>query len=179
MRKTLREKSRASAGWLRHWDLVTLQRFRQHTTMSSIPLDIRRQAKELVEAGRSSQEIGALLDIKPGTVREWKRRYMWDGPEGQDRKCGDHLDDDQLTAEYERIMSTDVMETLHWIRRMPMSRRIDAILKRERALEMLSKRAERVIGGLARAHGQQNKLIQVNAITQFLHSGENPPCDVT
>jgi hypothetical protein len=147
--------------------------------MSSLPLDIRRQAKELVEAGKSSQEIGALLDNKPGTVREWKRRYMWDGPEGQERPCNDDMDTDQVPAEYERVMSLDVMDTLDWIRRMPMPRRMDAILKRERALEMLSKRAERVIGGLARAHGQQNKLIQVNAITQFLHSGENPPCDVT
>ncbi|XOV70437.1 MAG: helix-turn-helix domain-containing protein [Verrucomicrobiota bacterium] len=147
--------------------------------MSSLPLDIRRQAKELVEAGKSSHEIGALLDIKPGTVREWKRRYMWDGPEGLDRQCGDDLDDNQLPTEYERIMSTDVMETLHWIRRMPIPRRIDSILKRERALEMLSKRAERVIGGLARAHGQQNKLIQVNSVTAILNSHENSGCDVT
>ena len=48
--------------------------------MSSLPLDIRRQAKELVEAGKTSAEVGVLLDIKPGTVREWKRRYMWDCP---------------------------------------------------------------------------------------------------
>ena len=40
------------------------------------------------------------------------------------------------------------MDTLDWILRMPMPRRIDAILKRERAFE-LSKRAERFIGGLA------------------------------
>jgi hypothetical protein len=71
------------------------------------------------------------------------------------------------------------METLHWIRRMPIPRRIDSILKRERALEMLSKRAERVIGGLARAHGQQNKLIQVNSVTAILNSHENSGCDVT
>jgi len=147
--------------------------------MSSIPLDIRRQAKELIEAGKSSQEIGSLLDIKPGTVREWKRRYMWDGPDGFDRQCGDDLDDNQLPAEYERVMSTDVMETLHWIRRMPMPRRIDSILKRERALEMLSKRAERVIGGLARSHGQQSKVIQVNSVTAILNSPENSGCDVT
>ena len=56
-------------------------------------------------------------------------------------------------------MSLDVMDTLDWIRRMPMPRRIDAILKRERALELLSKRAERVIGGLGRQLGQQNKVI--------------------
>jgi transposase len=147
--------------------------------MSSIPLDIRRQAKELIEAGKSSQEIGSLLDIKPGTVREWKRRYMWDGPDGSDRQRSDDLDDNQLPAEYERIMSTDVMETLHWIRRMPMSRRIDSILKRERALEMLSKRAERVIGGLARSHGQQSKVIHVNSVTAILSSHESSGCGVT
>ena len=39
-----------------------------------------------------------------------------------------------------------------------MSRRIDAVLKRERALELLSKRAERVIGGLCRQLGQLTKL---------------------
>ena len=57
-------------------------------------------------------------------------------------------------------MSLDVMDTLDWIRRMPMSRRMDANLKRERALELLSKRAERVIGGFARSHGQQSKVIR-------------------
>jgi uncharacterized protein YjcR len=45
-----------------------------------------------VEAGKSSGEVGTLLDIKPGTIREWKRRYMWDGPEGQDRHCNDDMD---------------------------------------------------------------------------------------
>ena len=63
-----------------------------------------------------------------------------------------------------------VAEQTIWIRRMPMPRRIDAILKRERALELLSKRAERVIGGFGRQLGQQNKVIQVNAITQVLNS---------
>ena len=147
--------------------------------MPSLPLDIRRQAKSLVEAGKTSAEVGALLDIKPGTVREWKRRYMWDGPEGQDRPCNDDMDTDQVPAEYERVMSLDVMDTLDWIRRMPMPRRIDAILKRERALELLSKRAERVIGGFARSHGQQSKVIQVNSVTQILSSGESSGCGVT
>ena len=105
--------------------------------MSSLPLDIRRQAKSLVEAGKTSAEVGTLLDIKPGTIREWKRRYMWDGPEGHDRPCNDDMDTDQVPAEYERVMSLDVMDTLDWIRRMPMPRRIDAILKRERALELI------------------------------------------
>ena len=142
--------------------------------MSSLPLDIRRQAKVLIEAGKTSAEVGVLLDIKPGTVREWKRRYMWDGPEGQDRPCNDDMDTDQVPAEYERVMSPDVMDTLDWIRRMPMPRRIDAILKRERALELLSKLAERVIGDLGRQLGQQNKVIQVNAITQVLNSQLTP-----
>jgi len=67
---------------------------------------------------------------------------MWDGSEGQDRPCNDDMDTDQVPAAYERVMSLDVMDTLDWIRRMPMPRRIDAILKRERALELLSGRAE-------------------------------------
>ena len=37
-------------------------------------------------------------------------------------------------------MGLDATYTLDWIRRMPMRRRIDAIVKRERALELLSKR---------------------------------------
>jgi hypothetical protein len=105
--------------------------------MSTLPLDIRRQAKELIETGKTSAEVGALLDIKPGTIREWKRRYMWDGPEGLDRPCNEDLDADQVPVEYERVMSLDVMDTLNWIRRMPMSRRMDAILKRERGLVVL------------------------------------------
>ena len=72
--------------------------------MSTLPLDIRRQAKELIETGKTSAEVGALLDIKPGTIREWKRRYMWDGPEGLDRPCNDDLDNDQAPAEYERVI---------------------------------------------------------------------------
>ncbi|MDC0267791.1 hypothetical protein OAK97_00625 [bacterium] len=31
--------------------------------MSSLPLDIRRQAKELIETGKTSAEVGVLLDI--------------------------------------------------------------------------------------------------------------------
>ena len=38
--------------------------------MSSFPMDIRRQAREFVEARKPSGEVDALLDIKPGTVRE-------------------------------------------------------------------------------------------------------------
>jgi len=147
--------------------------------MSKLLLDLRRQAKGLIEAGKTSAEVGALLDIKPGTIREWKRRYMWDGPEGLDRPCNEDLDTDQVPAEYERVMSLDVMDTLDWIRRMPMPRRIDAILKRERALELLSKRAERVIGGFARSHGQQSKVIQVNSVTAILSSHESSGCGVS
>ena len=104
---------------------------------------------------------------------------MWDGSEGQVRFCNDNLDSNHLPAEFQRVMSLDVMDTLDWIRRMPMPRRIDAILKRERALELLSKRAERVIGGLARSHGQQSKVIQVNSVTAILSSRENSGCGVT
>jgi len=38
--------------------------------MSKILLDLRRQAKELIEAGKISAEVGVLLSIKQGTVRE-------------------------------------------------------------------------------------------------------------
>ena len=76
-------------------------------------------------------------------------------------------------------MSLDVMDTLDWIRRMPMPRRIDAILKRKRALELLSKCAERAIGGLARSYGQQSKVIQVNSVPQILSSGESSCCGAT
>jgi len=37
--------------------------------MSTLPPDIRPQAKELIETGKTSAEVGALLDIKPGTIR--------------------------------------------------------------------------------------------------------------
>ena len=99
-------------------------------------------------------------------------------PEGQDRPCNDDMDTDQV-AECERVMSLDVMNTLDSIRRMPMPRPIDAILKRERALELLSKRAERDIGGLARSHRQQSKVIYVNSVTAILSSHESSGCGVT
>ena len=108
--------------------------------MSTLPLDIPRQAKSLIETGKTSAELDAFLDIKPGTLHEWKGRYMRDGPEGLDRPCNDDLDNDPAPAEYERIMSLDVMDTWDWIRRIPRPYRRDAILKRERALELLSKR---------------------------------------
>jgi len=69
--------------------------------MSTLPLDIPRQAKSLIETGKTSAKIDAFLDT-------------WD-----------------------------------WIRRIPRPYRRDAILKRERALELLSKRAEQVIGSMA------------------------------
>ena len=59
--------------------------------MSALSLDIRRQAKELIETGKIAVEVGALLDIKPGTIREWRRRYMWDGREDLDRPCKDEF----------------------------------------------------------------------------------------
>ena len=121
--------------------------------MSTLPLDIRRQAKDLIETGKTAAEVGALLDIKPRTIREWKRRYMWDGPEGLDRPCNDDLDNDQVPAEYERVMSLDVMDTLDWIRRMPMPRHIDAILKRERAIQLSSRSGFRVYSGRGKRIG--------------------------
>lgn len=67
--------------------------------MSTLPLDIPRQAKSLIETGKTSAELDAFLDIKPGTLHEWKGRYMWDGPEGLDRPCNDDLDNDPAPAE--------------------------------------------------------------------------------
>ena len=46
---------------------------------------------------------------------------------------------------------------------------MDPILMRERALNVPSKRAERVIGGLGCQLGQQKKRIQANANTQLLN----------
>ena len=73
--------------------------------MSSLPLDIRRQAKSLVEAGKTSAEVGVLLDIKPSTVREWKSRYMWDGPKVRIGPVTTTWTLTKLSAEYERAMS--------------------------------------------------------------------------
>ena len=98
---------------------------------------------------------------------------MWDGP------CNDDMATDKVPEEYERVMRLDVMDTMDWICRMPMPRRIDAILKHEQALELLSKRAERVNSGLPRSHGQQSKVIQVNSAIQLLSSGESSCCGVT
>ncbi len=44
--------------------------------MSTIPLDTRRQAKEPIETGKISAEVGALLDIKPGTIRDYWQMQM-------------------------------------------------------------------------------------------------------
>ena len=64
--------------------------------MSAVPLAICGQARELVEACKTSAEVGVLLDIKPGTVREWKRRYMSYSPQGSDWPCNDDLEVEQL-----------------------------------------------------------------------------------
>ncbi|HAO67523.1 MAG TPA: hypothetical protein DCR17_12670 [Verrucomicrobiales bacterium] len=45
-------------------------------------------------------------------------------------------------------------------------------------MELLSKRAELIINGLARSHGQHNKVIQVNAVIQILSSEEKADCRV-
>ena len=58
--------------------------------MSTLPLDIRRQAKEPIETGKTFAEVGALLEIKPGTICEWKRHYMWDDPEGLNRSAAEN-----------------------------------------------------------------------------------------
>ena len=95
---------------------------------------------------------------------------MWDGSEGQVRFCNDNLDSNHLPAEFQRVMSMDVMDTLDWIRRMPMLRRMDAILKRERALELSSGRAEQGDSGESSGCG-----VTLLLIWDCLHKREDIP----
>ena len=83
-----------------------------------------RHTKTGQGSDQNREDIGrgrCLAGNQAGTIREWKRRYMSDGPEGLDRPGNDDLDNEQVPAEYERVMSLDVMDTLDWIRRMPAS----------------------------------------------------------
>ena len=50
--------------------------------MSSLLLAIRRQAKELIETGKTSAEVSVMLGIKPGTVKA--RNLGVDGADGDD-----------------------------------------------------------------------------------------------
>ena len=77
-----------------------------HTVMSTLPLDIRRQAKEPIETGKTFAEFGALLDIKPGTILESKRLYMWDGPEGLNRSATENQSIDGSSP----LNSSDIQE---------------------------------------------------------------------
>ena len=77
-----------------------------HSAMSTLPLDIRRQAKEPIETGNTSGEFGALLDIKPGAILKWERGYMWDGPEGLNRSAKEN----QSTDESSPLNTADIQE---------------------------------------------------------------------
>jgi hypothetical protein len=107
------------------------------------------------------------LGLHPGTVREWKRRYEWEAPSDLgDRVVLDDIEDAALVEEYERIMSEDVMQTLKRFTRMKVPRKLDDLLKRERCLELLSKRAERVMGHLM--HKDTPRSLQIGQITAYL-----------
>ena len=67
-------------------------------------------------------------------------------------------------------MSEDVMRTLDRFVRMPVPRRIDEILKRERCLELLSRRGERVMVPLQQQLDAKASVIQIESVTQYLNS---------
>ena len=136
--------------------------------MKKIGLSIRKQAKKLLEEGHTSEEIGQLLDIRPGTIREWKRRYEWDSPKDTGWQMTEVIPDDAIPEEYQRLMGQDVPETLKRIRNLPMPRQMDGILKRERALELLSKRGERTLTDSLNSAKQGQPILQINSVTQIL-----------
>ena len=63
-------------------------------------------------------------------------------------------------------MSEVVMQTLQRFTRMKVPRKLDDLLKRERCLELLSKRAERVMGHLMRKDDPRS--LQIGQITAYL-----------
>ena len=65
-------------------------------------------------------------------------------------------------------MGQDVLETLKRIRNLPMPRQMDGILKRERALELLSRRVERTIADSMNSSKQGHQILQINSVTQIL-----------
>ncbi|GEM_PF-796402 len=171
------EKVLASPAWNiqnrsdKAWDSVELSHCIWHyKPMKKIGLSIRKQAKELLEEGHTSEEIGQLLDVRPGTVREWKRRYQWDSPNDTGWQMTEITPDEAIPEEYQRLMGQDVLETLQRIRNLPMPRQMDGILKRERALELLSKRAERTITDSVNSSKQGHQILQINSVTQVLDS---------
>ena len=119
----------------------------------------------------NAEDVGRALEVRPGTVREWKRRYEW-GTRKEEETIAefDEIDDPALIAEYRRIMSEDVMRTLDRFARMPVPRRIDEILKRERCLELLSRRGERVMAPIEQKLGADASLVRVESVTRYLNN---------
>ncbi|MDB4610094.1 hypothetical protein OAH46_03295 [Verrucomicrobia bacterium] len=138
--------------------------------VEALDLELRQKAKAMIAHGSTSADVARVLGLHSGTVREWKRRYEWRSPsDAGDRVELDDIEDAALVEEYDRIMSEDVMQTLQRFTRMKVPRKLDDLLKRERCLELLSKRAERVMGKLV---GQDApKAIQIGQITAYLNDG--------
>ena len=89
--------------------------------MQKLSLATRRKAKELLEVGHTSEEIAQILNIRAGTVREWKRRYEWDCPLDEDWRLTDETQEGEVPEEYIGLMGQDVLESLKRIRNLPMS----------------------------------------------------------
>ncbi|MDC0325565.1 hypothetical protein OAM01_02290 [bacterium] len=139
--------------------------------IAALDIELRKRAKALLASGMNAEDVGRALEVRPGTVREWKRRYEWGTLKEEETMTEfDEIDDPALIAEYRRIMSEDVMRTLDRFVRMPVPRRIDEILKRERCLELLSRRGERVMAPLQQQLDAKASVIQIESVTQYLNS---------
>jgi hypothetical protein len=139
--------------------------------IAALDIELRKSAKALLASGMNAEDVGRTLEVRPGTVREWKRRYEWGSLKEEEAMTEfDEIDDPALISEYRRIMSEDVMRTLDRFVRMPVPRRIDEILKRERCLELLSRRGERVMAPLQQQLDAKASVIQIESVTQYLNS---------
>ncbi|MDA7525466.1 hypothetical protein N8616_01290 [Verrucomicrobia bacterium] len=139
--------------------------------IAALDIELRKRAKALLASGMNAEDVGRALEVRPGTVREWKRRYEW-GTHKEEETIAefDEIDDPALIAEYRRIMSEDVMRTLDRFARMPVPRKIDEILKRERCLELLSRRGERVMAPIEQKLGANASLVRVESVTRYLNN---------
>lgn len=139
--------------------------------IAALDIEIRKRAKDLLASGMNAEDVGRALGVRPGTIREWRRSYKWGSQEEEKTLAEfDEIDDPALISEYRRIMSEDVMRTLNRFARMPIPRRIDDILKRERCLELLSKRGERVMTPLQQQIDAKASVLQIDSITTYLNS---------
>ena len=139
--------------------------------IAALDIEIRKRAKALLASGMNAEDVGRALEVRPGTIREWKRRYEWGSLEEEETLTEfDEIDDPALIAEYRRIMSEDVMRTLDRFARMPIPRRLDDILKRERCLELLSRRGERVMSPMQQQLDAKASVLQIDLISRCLDS---------